>query len=82
MQTIIIFKDAQGEMDWRLELQTLPSSIILGVIQVKFEDIEVIDYNSIEIIYANEFYTTKYGLRNLMSNSNNFVFYYEEVKEL
>tara|TARA_R110002096_G_scaffold136556_5_gene289278 strand:+ start:255 stop:506 length:252 start_codon:yes stop_codon:yes gene_type:complete len=81
MLTIIIFKDAHNNINWRFESQIIPSSIILGVIQVKFGDLEVIDFNSIKINYVNEFYATKRGLIILMENSNNFVFHYEKVKE-
>jgi hypothetical protein len=78
---IIIFKDAQGDMNWRFQSQMIPSSTILGVIQVKFKDIELIDFNSIKINYVNEFYATKRGLIILMENSNNFVFHYEKEKQ-
>jgi|15BtaG_2_1085339.scaffolds.fasta_scaffold02296_10 hypothetical protein len=70
MRTIIIFKNSHNNIDWRLERQTIPSGIILGIVKAKGA-LEIIDFDSIEIVYVNEFYTTKRGLMIQMKNSIN-----------
>jgi hypothetical protein len=84
MRTIIIFKDVDNSLNWRLERQTIPSGIILGIIkaEVSLTNLKLIDFNSIKIKYVNEFYTSKRGLMISIQQSSNFDFYYEEAEEI
>jgi hypothetical protein len=82
-KTIIIFKNSQNSIDWKLERQAIPSGIILGVIKAGVSPIDskLIYFNSIKITYVNEFYTSKRGLMISIQQSLNFDFYYEKEEE-